>query len=223
MIKVNELAPGVPYTRWYEFGLKEKDADKARLQKKKGHLGKVLVNLMYFNINSKFLKTEFTHPIHTLIRKRYVDGVFHLIEKEKITADTQDGEGNTCLHVAAECDVPEVQICYVLVLGSFSSHNKQKVVPLLLQIGHNPKQVNSRDQTPLHLAAGHSAKTCRILLDRGANVMADDKDGDLPIHYAARFNNGDAVEMLVKAKTVCVVCLFLFCVFCFAQILSPGP
>jgi hypothetical protein len=108
VIKVNELAPGVPYTRWFEFGLKEKDADKARLQKHKGHLGKVQLNLLYFNINARFLKTEFSHPIHTLIRKRYVDGVFHLIEKEKVTADSLDGEGNSCLHVAAECDVPEV-------------------------------------------------------------------------------------------------------------------
>lgn len=32
--------------------------------------------------------------------------------------------------------------------------------------------------------------------------MADDNEGDLPIHYAARFNNGDACELLVKAKTV---------------------
>lgn len=39
------------------------------------------MNLLYFNINAKFLKTEFTYPIHTLIRKRYVDGVFHLVEK----------------------------------------------------------------------------------------------------------------------------------------------
>lgn len=32
VIKVSELAPGVPYSRWYDFGLKEKDQDKARLQ-----------------------------------------------------------------------------------------------------------------------------------------------------------------------------------------------
>ncbi len=85
VIKINELAPGVPYTRWYDFGLKEKDTEKARLQKYKGKLGKVQLNLLYFNINAKFLKTEFTHPIHSLIRKRYVDGVFHLIEKVRTT------------------------------------------------------------------------------------------------------------------------------------------
>ncbi len=38
--------------------------------------------------------------------------------------------------------------------------------------------------------------------------MADDNEGDLPIHYAARFNNGEACELLVKAKTVrCDACL----------------
>lgn len=86
----------------------------------------------YFNINAKFLNIEFTHPIHALIKKRYVDGVFHLIEKvrrigcvwfffstlfvqEKVVGDTQDKDGNTCLHYAAEFDLPEV-------------------VPLLLQV-----------------------------------------------------------------------------------------
>lgn len=177
VIKVSDMAPGVPYTRWYELGLKEKDQDKKFKQKLKGHLGKVQVNLMYFNINSKFLNIEFTHPVHALIKKRYVDGVFHLIEKEKRTEDIHDADGNTCLHYAAEYDVPEV-------------------VALLFQHGFNMKRVNNKDQTPLHLAAGHSGAVTKILLSKGANVHADDKDGNLPIHYAARHDCGDAIEAL---------------------------
>ncbi len=37
------------------------------------------------------------------------------------------------------------------------------------------KTVNAKDQTPLHLAAGHSGAVTRILLSKGANVHADDK------------------------------------------------
>ena len=132
VIKLTDLAPGVPYTRWYELGLKEKDVDKKFKQKLKGHLGKMQINLMYFNINSKFLNIEFTHPVHALIQKRYVDGVFHLLEKEKRTEDSHDKNGNTCLHYAAEFDVPEV-------------------VPALFDHGFNMKRVNEKDQTPLHL------------------------------------------------------------------------
>jgi ankyrin repeat protein len=161
------------------FCLQEKDQDKKFKQKLKGHLGKVQLNVLYFNINAKFLNIEFSHPIHALIKKRYVDGVFHLIEKEKVVGDTQDKDGNTCLHYAAEFDVPEV-------------------VPLLLQHNFNMKVVNAKDQTPLHLAAGHSAAVTRALLAKGANVNADDNTGNLPIHYAARHNNGDAIEALIK-------------------------
>ena len=34
---------------------------------------------------------------------------------------------------------------------------------------------------------------------QGAYVNSDDKDGNLPIHYAARHNCGEAAEALCKA------------------------
>lgn len=87
-----------------------------------------------------------------------------------------------------------------------------------MQHGFNMKTVNAKDQTPLHLAAGFSGAVCKLLLAKGANVHADDKvlnrmqngfvlksfkkkkDGNLPIHYAARNNNGEAIEALVKVE-----------------------
>ncbi len=48
-------------------------------------------------------------------------------------------------------------------------------------------------------------------------MAVDDNEGDLPIHYAARFNNGDACEYLIKVH-VFVFVVFVFFSRCFVVV-----
>jgi ankyrin repeat protein len=60
---------------------------------------------------------------------------------------------------------------------------------------------NFEDMTPLHFAAGHNNKDMvELLLSRGANVKAKDKNGHTPLHWAA--NMGCRSSILTFRKDV---------------------
>lgn len=50
---------------------------------------------------------------------------------------------------------------------------------------------NSRDETPLHLAAAvGDAVVCELLIKAGANIYTTREDGMTPLHIATMCNNG---------------------------------
>ena len=67
----------------------------------------------------------------------------------------------------------------------------------------HPKDVNSRSfvdgSTPLHLTwrQGH-VDVARMLVERGADVSAQDGDGRRPLHWASRYGYVDMARMLVE-------------------------
>ena len=70
-------------------------------------------------------------------------------------------------------------------------------------VTEHPQNVHSRDSfdnaTPLHLAArmGH-AKVSRFLLERDADVTAQDGNGWTPLHQASQCGNAEIASMLIE-------------------------
>ena len=86
-----------------------------------------------------------------------------------------------------------------------------EIVRLLLSAGSDPNAAtNHRRSTPLHYAADgfingpawdakRQVETIRCLLDRGADIDAQDKNGATPLHRAVRTRCAAAVRCLLRA------------------------
>ena len=86
-----------------------------------------------------------------------------------------------------------------------------EIARLLLAAGANPNAAaNHRQSGPLHYAADgyvngplwdakRQVQTIRCLLDAGADVNAQDKNGATPLHRAVRTRCADAVKCLLEA------------------------
>jgi len=110
----------------------------------------------------------------------YTSGIFHWLYV-----------GDTALHLAA---------------GGY----RVEIVKLLLAAGADPNAAhNHRRGTPLHYAADgyvsgpawnpeRQVKTIRVLIDAGADVSAQDKNGATPLHRAVRTRCAQAVTYLLS-------------------------
>jgi hypothetical protein len=111
----------------------------------------------------------------------YNSGIFHWIYA-----------GDTALHLAA-------------------AGYRVEIVRLLLAVGADPNAAgNHRSSSPLHYAAdgciscpvwdaNKQVETLRCLLDKGANIHLQDKNGATPLHRAVRTRCAAAVRYLLEA------------------------
>ncbi len=108
------------------------------------------------------------------------------------------------------------QIFHWLYVGDTPLHlasagYRPEIVQLLLAAGADPNAANNhRRSSPLHYAADgfmigpawdpkRQVATIRLLLDKGANIHARDKNGATPLHRAVRTRCAAAVRHLLKA------------------------
>jgi ankyrin repeat protein len=107
-------------------------------------------------------------------------------------------------------------ICHWIYAGDTALHlaaagHRAEIVGLLLNAGADPDVAgNHRLGRPLHYAADgyvngpawdpkRQVKTVRRLLDAGADVNAQDKNGATPLHRAVRTRCAEAVRLLLTA------------------------
>lgn len=107
-------------------------------------------------------------------------------------------------------------VCHWLYAGDTALHlaaagYRVEIVGLLLAAGADPNVIgNHRETRPLHYAADgyivdaaweakRQVKTIRRLLDAGADINAQDKNGASPLHRAVRTRCAAAVASLLQA------------------------
>ena len=182
LIDVRDLKPSVPYTRTLELGVKmnRKAREARRLDKggKAKELGSLTMNVMFFNINERFVGTEFSHPVHTMIAKENEEAVRTLLDMADSSKDTLNQEGDSCVLLACK-------------------HDMHEVVLALLEKKFDPKQANKRKQQAVHMAAAHSSRSLIHLLKAGVDINVADAEGLYPLHYAAQHDNVESIELLV--------------------------
>ena len=61
------------------------------------------------------------------------------------------------------------------------------------------RDVDGRESTPLHFAAGYNhPEVVKLLLDSGADIEAKDKGGLVPLHNACSYGHFEVAELLIK-------------------------
>jgi len=76
--------------------------------------------------------------------------------------------------------------------------SSQQIQPKYL--GENINILNQKHQTPLHLATmrGKKMDLFEYLIERGANLLAEDQNKKTPLHYAAELGTSKVVQYLVE-------------------------
>jgi ankyrin repeat protein/ribosomal protein L21E len=110
----------------------------------------------------------------------------------------------------ADSDAAETILSHLMELCGFDERftlqmllesvvqNEIGVVRAILARNHDQVNAKVKDTTALHLASreGH-LEVVKLLLENGADVLATDKDGYTPIHYAAYNDRADVLEVLL--------------------------
>ena len=137
-------------------------------------------------------------------------------------------DGDTALHVAAICGLPEIVSCLIQNSSDVNSVERERFSPLhfavtsnfrfreycpvepdtssrleccrlLIAAGANLDIRGGIGQTPLHLAVqSQDLPVIELLLDHGASVTVRDRDGCTPLHYACNCAKPDVFEVLLR-------------------------
>ena len=130
------------------------------------------------NIESTANRSGIT-PLLTAVHSNFIAMVQLLMDKGA-NFKFQNGLGLTALHIAASSD--------------------HVIVRMLLDAGADTEVKDHEDETPLHKAARWgSLKVIRLLLERGADVRAINKDGQDALQVTQKFfANKEAVKILTE-------------------------
>ncbi|XP_076472368.1 E3 ubiquitin-protein ligase MIB2-like [Babylonia areolata] len=117
---------------------------------------------------------------------------------------SHEGQKDMCSCLLAQgADINKMGEKGTTPLGSALEGKKEQIALYLLEKGANPNVRNAKDRNPVHLAAYHNLpEAIKALIQKGADVNAKDQYGDTPLHDAIDRDNADAVDMLLRAKTI---------------------
>lgn len=121
--------------------------------------------------------------LHEACAYGHVDAVNHLlVAASEADLNAPDPQGNTLLHLAVRCPVPESLLASLLVRGA------------------DVCVANNRGDTPLHVAcAVGSLDAVRSLIAADAPIDAASADGSTPLCIAARLSHLSSVQLLLQA------------------------
>ena len=142
-------------------------------------------------------------PLHLACQHGYCELVEHLITNCRCDPNVANDKGELPLHIAVaqsqvKCDRTNSSPLHM----ACQSANLQ-VINLLLSLHANPSIIDSRGNTPLHVAAAKSLELVKLVATSD-NASVQNSDGDTPLHIACRSNNLKIALYLLK-KLKCSV------------------
>ena len=153
-------------------------------------------------------------PLHIIAADRNDTEIFHLICKNpRREIEIQDNQGRAPLHIASESG--NVQFARLLIeqganinlpdndrnapLHIALKNDKEEIANLLLEQPDINVNLKGNDlDTGLHIAVRKSCAAINWLLQKGADVNLCNKDGDTPVHIAAKEGYIEVIKQLTK-------------------------
>ncbi len=155
-------------------------------------------------------------PLHEAVWNGYTETVKLLLDK-KANVNTKDNYGKTALDYASERSHNDSERSHNDIVGILIQRIRQQknsqnlldalkrgdkeAVEILLELGPNEIDINDEEcgVTPLHLASSIGyIDIIRMLLEKGADINAQDNYGQTPLYYASGQNNVEIVRMLLE-------------------------
>jgi ankyrin repeat protein len=115
-----------------------------------------------------------------------------LKDGKEVNLMQRDGRGRSLLHFAIVNADPSKEVLYV------------EIVSLLIKLKQDVNARNNEANTPLHIAASKGLfLVVEELVKNGANIYAENKYEEIPLHYAVEGENIEVVRLLIdQNKTV---------------------
>uniref|UniRef100_A0A8D8SAP2 Poly [ADP-ribose] polymerase n=1 Tax=Cacopsylla melanoneura TaxID=428564 RepID=A0A8D8SAP2_9HEMI len=143
-------------------------------------------------------------PLHEAAAKGKAD-IVRLLLQHGADPSKKNRDGATPLDLVREGDqdVSDLLRGNSALLDAAKKGNLARVTKLLTVENINCRDAQGRNSTPLHLAAGYNnVDVAELLLEKGADVNAQDKGGLIPLHNASSYGHLDIAALLIKHKTV---------------------
>ncbi|KAJ8686279.1 hypothetical protein QAD02_022073 [Eretmocerus hayati] len=143
-------------------------------------------------------------PLHEAAAKGKCE-IVRLLLRHGADASKKNRDGATPLDLVREGDqdVADLLRGNSALLDAAKKGNLARVQRLVTQDNINCRDAEGRNSTPLHLAAGYNnLEVAEFLLERGADVNAQDKGGLIPLHNASSYGHLDIAALLIKYNTV---------------------
>ncbi|XP_031842517.1 tankyrase isoform X3 [Nomia melanderi] len=143
-------------------------------------------------------------PLHEAAAKGKYE-IVRLLLRHGADATKKNRDGATPLDLVrdGDQDVADLLRGNSALLDAAKKGNLARVQRLVTQDNINCRDAQGRNSTPLHLAAGYNnLEVAEFLLERGADVNAQDKGGLIPLHNASSYGHLDIAALLIKYNTV---------------------
>jgi ankyrin repeat protein len=162
-------------------------------------------------------------PLHNASWKGH-ESVISLLLERGADVNVKDNDGKTPLHCACGYNGRESIVSWggETPLHNASWKGHESVISLLLEKGADVNVKDNDGKTPLHCACGYNGcespillvgetplhkaswkgheSVISLLLENGADVNINDKDGKTPLHYACGYNGCESIVSLLLEK-----------------------